>query len=173
MARTNIQIFACPACSKLYKRKVAVWIDFQNPRPPPSPHSDTPRVCVCGRSFLLSESTVIATLSPSDRPGSRSASKGLITEWNIDSLDIPSFLRKKATTDEAEQPIDRAPRKSPLNPEFSLFKKLKAGLTFLFSLRRPPRKKSAIVKDVLWQMEELALPEKIARSSIQDLRVIR
>lgn len=173
MARADIQIFACPACSKLYKRKVDIWIDFQNPRPPSSPPSDVPRICVCGRSFLLSESTVIANLSPSDRPGSRSASKGLITEWDIDSLDIPSFLRKRETDDDAEPSIRHSPRKTPLRTKVGLLTRLKTSLASFFSQKRPPPKKSAIVKDVLWQMEELALPEKLNHSGGLDPRITR
>jgi len=164
MTRADIQIFACPACSKLYKRKVDIWIDFQNPRPPSSPPSDVPRICVCGRSFLLSESTVIANLSPSDRPGTRRAAKDALTEDGMDRLDIPAFLRKQATGDDEEIPlIESRPKRAQKKP--GLFSRLLKKTASLIQFKRAPRKKSEVVKDVLWQMEEIALPEKIAPRS--------
>jgi len=162
--RTNIQIFACPACSKLYKRKVDIWIDFQNPRPPSSPGEGIPRVCQCGRVFSLSESTVIANLSPSDRPGARRAAKDALTEDVMDRLDIPAFLRKQATGDDEEIPLTESrPKRAPRKP--GLFSRLIKKTTSLVQFKREPRKKTEVVKDVLWQMEEIALPEKIAPRS--------
>ena len=163
MARTEIQIFACPDCAKLYKRRVDLWIDFQNPLPPSSPPSDVPRLCQCGRVFLLAESTVVANLSPSDRPGKRKRSKNELSEWGLDEIEIPAFLRKRD---------DNAPP-APKPTLFSRAKKvgawllrgIKAAAAILATPFKPkptPPKKSAVVKDVLWEMEAIALPEQIA-----------
>ena len=162
MPRTNIQIFACPACSKLYKRKVEIWIDFQNPLPTSSPPEGMPRICQCGRVFRLSESTVIAHLSPSNRPGYRSPVYKPLSESGMDSLDIPAFLRKQAEPDHVETPSTASQTgKAFRKPGF--IKRLFKRVVSLVRFKRASRKKSEVVKDVLWQMEELALPEKIAR----------
>lgn len=163
MPRTNIQIFACPACSKLYKRKVDIWIDFQNPLPPSSPPEGIPRICQCGQVFRLSESTVIAHLLPSHRPGHRSPDYEPLSESGMDRLDIPAFLRKQAESDDVETP-STAPQTGEALRKPGFIKRLFKRVISLVRFKRTPQKKSEVVKDVLWQMEELALPEKIARS---------
>ena len=120
-----------------------------------------PRVCQCGRVFSLSESTVIANLSPTDRPGARRAAKDALTEDVMDRLDIPAFLRKQATGDDEELPLIESQRKrAPRKP--GLLSRLLKKTASLVQFKRAPRKKTEVVKDVLWQMEEIALPEKIA-----------
>ena len=166
MARTDIQIFACPACSKLYKRNVDIWIDMRNSTPPSSPPANIPRLCQCERVFLLDESTVIANLSPLDRPGKRKRSRNKLSEWGLDEIEIPAFLRKRD---------DNAPP-APKPTIFSrakkvggwLFKTVKASAATLATPFKPkpvPPKKSAVVKDVLWEMEAIALPEQIFRDA--------
>ena len=86
-----------------------------------------------------------------------------MTEDVMDRLDIPAFLRKRD---------DNAPP-APKTTFFSwvrkaegwLFKGLKAAVGLLTAPFKPkplPPKKSAVVKDVLWEMEAIALPEQIA-----------
>ena len=163
MPRTNIQIFACPDCAKLYKRRVDIWIDFDNPIPPSSPQADIPRLCKCGRVFLLAESTVIANLSPSDRPGKRKRSRNELSEWGLDEIEIPAFLRKR---DDNAPPVPKPTFFTWVRKAGAwLFKGLKASTGLLATPFKPkplPPKKSTIVKDVLWEMEALALPEQIA-----------
>ncbi|MFN4999369.1 MAG: hypothetical protein ACK5FQ_08800, partial [Betaproteobacteria bacterium] len=131
---------------------------------PSSPPEGIPRVCQCGRVFPLSESTVIANLSPSDRPGRLKFGPEPLSEFGMDRLDIPSFLRKRAETDEAEtsltQPVSRASQK---RPRF-VGRLLRRAISF-FSSRRSPRRKNEAVKDVLWEMEALAIPEKVVEDA--------
>jgi len=115
-----------------------------------------------GSSLLcVTESTVIADLSPSDRPGASRAAQDALTEDIMDRLDIPAFLRKQATGDDEEIPlIESRPKRAPRKP--GLFSRLIKKTASLVQFKRAPRKKTEVVKDVLWQIEEIALPEKIA-----------
>ena len=156
--RPDIQLFACPACTKLYKRKVDIWIDMRDPRPPSSPPSHIPRICVCGRSFLLAESTVVANL-----PANNKQKPAVLDEQGIDQLVIPDFLRKRADSDDLLPMVSR-----------SLSQKKKAfyiiigrWLSRMFygqadRLKKPEKKaKKDLMQSVLWDMESIALPEKI------------
>lgn len=152
----DIQLFACPACAKLYKRRVDVWVDLQAPRPPSSPSVHVPRICVCGRVFLLSESTVIANL-PGD--GGRGRGRDTLSEFGMDRMDIPAFLRKR--DDLEDTPGAAVPGRNrrwwPSGLLGALWNTLKP---------KPRQAKASSKKDpvqsVLWQMEAIALPEKIA-----------
>jgi hypothetical protein len=158
MARLpDIQLFACPACAKLYKRKVDVWIDMRDPRPPSSPPSDIPRICVCGRSFLLAESTVVANL-----PASQGKRSDTLDEFGMDELDIPAFLRKREDSDDLLPVVKRSVshKKRVLH---AVGKWLSQMLKDLAARLKKPEKKTKkdLVQSVLWDMEAIALPEKI------------
>ena len=154
MARLpDIQLFACPACAKLYKRRVDTWIDMQNPRPLSSPSGKVPRVCVCGRSFLLAESTIVANL-----PAYRKKRSDALDEFGIDQIDIPAFLRKREDSDDSLPIIKR------VSPQ----KKKTTGAIIGWFFRvlqrlKTPKEKTEkdLVQSVLWDMEAIALPEKI------------
>ena len=159
MARLpDIQLFACPACAKLYKRKVDIWIDMRDPRPPSSPPSDIPRICVCGRSFWLAESTIVANL-----PASQRKRPETLDEFRMDELDIPAFLRKREDSDDLLPVVKRSVsrKKRVLH---AMGKWLSQMLKDLAArLKKPERKtKKDLVQSVLWDMEAIALPEKIA-----------
>ena len=159
MARLpDIQLFACPACAKLYKRKVDIWIDMRDPRPPSSPPSHVPRICVCGRSFLLAESTIVANLTASQRKR-----PDTLDEFGMDELDIPAFLRKREDSDDLLPVVKRSVsrKKRVLH---AMGKWLSQMLKDLAArLKKPERKtKKDLVQSVLWDMEAIALPEKIA-----------
>jgi len=174
MARADIQIFACPACSKLYKRWVETWIDFQTPRLPRSPSVAIPRTCVCGHTFLLSQSIVVANLSPTDRPKSRiPQSARRINEWEIDTIDIPAFLRKR--DDSAADQTRTAPPSSPFKSEQGLESLRQLWFKFLafFKLKNKSSTKSDIVKKVLWGMEATALPEQVVPDGLPTNKVTR
>jgi hypothetical protein len=153
----DIQLFACPACSKLYKRKVDVWIDMRDPRPPSSPPSDIPRICICGRSFLLAESTVVANL-----PASQRKRVDALDEFGMDELDIPAFLRKREDSDDLLPVVKRSVsrKKKVLH---AMGKWLSQMLKDLATRLKKPEKKTKkdLVQSVLWDMEAIALPEKI------------
>jgi hypothetical protein len=158
MARLpDIQLFACPACSKLYKRKVDVWIDMRDPRPPSSPPSHVPRICICGRSFLLAESTVVANL-----PASQRKRPDALDEFGMDELDIPAFLRKREDSDDLLPVVKRSVSRKK-NLLHAMGKWLSQMLEDLAArLKKPERKtKKDLVQSVLWDMEAIALPEKI------------
>jgi hypothetical protein len=156
----DIQLFACPACAKLYKRKVDVWIDMRDPRPPSSPPSDIPRICVCGRSFLLAESTIVANLPISQRKRS-----DVLDEFGMDQLDIPAFLRKREDSDDLLPVVKRSVSKKK-----KLLRAFGQWLSELFQtlaerFKKPEKRtKKDLVQSVLWDMEAIALPEKIAQS---------
>ena len=158
MARLpDIQLFACPACAKLYKRKVDVWIDMRDPRPPSSPPSDIPRICICGHSFLLAESTIVANLPVSQRKRANT-----IDEFAMDELDIPAFLRKREDSDDLLPVVKRSVsrKKKVLH---AMGKWLSQMLKDLAARLRKTEKKTKkdLVQSVLWDMEAIALPEKI------------
>ena len=158
MARLpDIQLFACPACSKLYKRKVDVWIDMRDPRPPSSPPSHVPRICICGRSFLLAESTVVANL-----PASKRKRPDALDEFGMDELDIPAFLRKREDSDDLLPVVKRSVsrKKEVLHAIGQWFYRALQDLVGRF--KKPEKKtKKDLVQSVLWDMEAIALPEKI------------
>jgi len=154
----NIQLFACPACAKLYRRKVDVWIDMRDPRPPSSPPSDIPRICVCGRSFLLAESTIVANL-----PASQRKRPDALDEFGMDELDIPAFLRKREDSDDLLPVVKRSVshKKRVLHAMGKWLSQMLKDLAV--RLRKPEKKtKKDLVQSVLWDMEAIALPEKIA-----------
>ncbi len=158
MARLpDIQLFACPACAKLYKRKVDVWIDMRDPRPPSSPPSHVPRICVCGRSFLLAESTIVANL-----PASQRKRRDVLDEFGMDELDIPAFLRKREDSDDLLPVLKRSVshKKRVLH---AMGKWLSQMLKDLAArLKKPERKtKKDLVQSVLLDMETIAIPERI------------
>ncbi len=134
--RPETQLFACPACAKLYKRKVDVWIDMRYPRAPSSPPSDIPRICVCSRVFLLSEATVVAHVN--NRPSHRNR----LHAQGMEESQIPAFLRKRTS--------DEAPPKPP------------GFFTRLMQRLRTRRDQPDPVEDVLRDMERIALPERMA-----------
>jgi len=82
----------------------------------------------------------------------------------MDRLDIPAFLRKQATGDDEEIPLIESRRKR-VQKKPGLLSRLIKKTASLVQFKREPRKKTEVVKDVLWQMEEIALPEKIAPRS--------
>jgi hypothetical protein len=153
----DIQLFACPACAKLYKRKVDVWIDMRDPRPPSSPPSHVPRICVCGRSFLLAESTIVANL-----PASQRKRRDVLDEFGMDELDIPAFLRKREDSDDLLPVLKRSVshKKRVLH---AMGKWLSQMLKDLAArLKKPERKtKKDLVQSVLLDMETIAIPERI------------
>ena len=158
MARLpDIQLFACPACAKLYKRKVDVWIDMRDPRPPSSPPSDIPRICICGHSFLLAESTIVANLPISQRKRANT-----IDEFGMDELDIPAFLRKREDSDDLLPVVKRSVsrKKKALHAIGQWFYRTLQELLGRFKKREKKTKKD-LVQSVLWDMEAIALPEKI------------
>lgn len=156
MARLpDIQLFSCPACSKLYKRKVDTWIDMSGPWQPSSPAPDVPRICVCGHVFLLSESIIVANLSGTDpnRPSDSST-------VGMDELDIPEFLRRR-DDDDGDYPRVSRPPAVTISTQKSLIAQWIESLLARF--RKPAKPtKNQVVKNVLWEMESTALPERIA-----------
>lgn len=165
MARLpETQLFACPACAKLYKRKVDVWIDMRYPRAPASPSASIPRVCNCGRVFLLSEATVIAQLDRS-RPN-----PDALNEFGMDRVDIPAFLRKQAIGDDTE-PTPEPPAPKPVvaptlrkrpGPFARLWVRLCNALGVDGTEAQRRAAKGNPMQEVLWDMEASALPERIA-----------
>lgn len=131
MARQpEIQVFACPACSRLYKRWVPTWINLdQPPDPVLSPSADIPRVCDCGRVFMLDESVVVTRFTPGERPIE------LLTMDSIDRLDIPAFLRKN----EIElHPKPEPPKENPVWKGIKAFGSgIKKFIKFLTTKRKP------------------------------------
>ncbi len=161
--RPETQLFACPACAKLYKRKVDVWIDMRYPRAPASPSASIPRVCNCGRVFLLSEATVIAQLDRS-RPH-----PDALNEYGMDRVDIPAFLRKQATGDDTEPPPKPAPKQvlvPALRKRPGAFARLWIALCNFLGVDGTEAQRKAAkgnpMQEVLWDMEASALPERIA-----------
>lgn len=154
----DIQLFACPACSKLHKRKVDTWVDLRYPRPPSSPPVDVPRICVCGRVFLLSESTVVANL-----PGSRRTNPDALREDGMDRMEIPAFLRKREDDDDQRPTHQKktSTHKGAQETRKGLISRLLETLAARFKKPQKNTKKD-LVKSVLRDMEAIALPERIA-----------
>jgi len=157
VARTpDIEIFACPACAKLYKRRVDIWIDMSGAWQPSSPPPNVPRVCLCGREFLLSEATVVAYLSPKDRKRPTQ-----MTERGVDEYEIPEFLRKRDDNGgESGKGVGGA-KSSRAPKQKSIFARWFERLLARF--RKPPvDAKKELLQKVQWDMEAVALPERIA-----------
>jgi hypothetical protein len=107
---------------------------------------------------LLAESTVVANL-----PANNKQKPAVLDDQGIDQLVIPDFLRKRADSDDLLPMVSR-----------SLSQKKKAfyiiigqWLSRMFygqadHLKKPEKKaKKDLMQSVLWDMESIALPEKI------------
>ena len=153
--RPEIQVFACPACSQLYKRWVPTWINLdQPPDPVLSPSADIPRVCDCGRVFMLDESVIVTRFTPGERPIE------IMTIEGVNRLEIPAFLRKR----EIEAEPSSAPPK--VNPLWKGLKGIGSGIQSL--IKFVTTKSEPKLMDPMWgvrrEMVARAKPEQLLKS---------